>query len=166
MQLEAKGFWYTDANPLVRCCTSQTKGKALWKLELNLLQRSTGSCSSGLSSALYSHSVRVSYSSGLNSIIWGPDDEQSVGIKGPQQIHKITPDFLIHAIKTINHTAETKYVRGNTTCDWNYTSSRWNIAWFTIYKVHQMNFSVTVNVTQPNILDCDSRKLMKASDIS
>ena len=37
---------------------------------------------------------------------------------------------------------------------------------FTIYKVHQINFGVKVNVIKLNILNFDSIKLMKVSDIS
>lgn len=61
-------------------------------------------------------SVSVSFSSGLNGIIWAPDEERSMGMRGPQQTHKTTPDFIIHAIETENHTTETKHVQGNKTC--------------------------------------------------
>lgn len=99
---------------------------------------------------LYSKSVCVSFNSELISIIWGPDDEQL-----PQFKNKNTsPDFITNEIKLKkkNHTTSSK------TCTWNYSSGGRTVTWFTTCKVHQINFSVRVNVVQLNILNCDSRK--------
>lgn len=154
-------FWYRDANPLVRCCITRPKGQTPEKLELNWVQKINWE----MQLLLFTLILSLSLSS--PSLLPKAPPYHLGSRWGTVHRHKITSDSIIHAIKTENHTTETKYLLSNKTCTWNYTSSGWNMTWFTIYKVHQINISVKGNVIQLNTnLNCDSRKLMKVSDIS
>lgn len=128
-----------------------TKGQNALKVKVEF-----GAKDAAVDSVLRFNSIlSVCFSSGLISIICSPDDEQSMCVQRSLSRYSESPQTIIQANQTEITLQRLKVSRAIKTFTWNDASGGWNMTRFTIHRVHPINFSVTLNVIQLNILSCD-----------